>query len=232
MHIQHDPGARPPAPRPCLLVAGASGAGRGEAAPRFLDAVDGGRPPTAGPALRWGWKRAWLAASVALLAGAGMVLNAVWPEREAPSIATELAPRPAAAAVDVAAPVRGPARIERLEMPMAPRPAAIAASAPAAGAAQARVDGPAAVAATAARGPLRSPTKRRQEAAVAADAAVPAASARTAAEALADPEPPQGLQADADAELLQAVMEWDQRHPPAPAPGRAVAPAARASSPP
>lgn len=233
MHIQHDPGARSPAPRPSLLVAGVSRAGRGEAAPpRFLDAVDGGRAPSAGPPLRWGWKPAWLMSAVALLAGTGMVVGVGWPERAAPAIAVEVPPQPAAMAADVAAPARGPARIERLETPTAPRPVALAASAaltPTAGAAQDRAEWPAAVAATAARGPVRPPVKRRREAAVtAADAAVPAASAWMSAEALADPKPPQGLQADADADLLQAVMAWDQRHPSAPG----QAPAASASSPP
>lgn len=221
MHIQHDPDTRPPAPRPCLLVAGASGAGRGEAAPpRFLDAVDGGREPMADPALRWGWKPAWWMSGVALLAGGGLVLSAGWTEREAPAVAVEVAPQPAAAAADVAAPARGPARIERVEVLPAPRPVVLAVSAPAAVAAQARLESPAA-----ARDPAQSSMPRRQE--------VAAASAGTPAEVLADPEPPQtqqSLQADADAELLRAVMDWDQRHPPAP--GRAAAPAARASGPP
>lgn len=236
MQIQHDPDARSPAPRPSLLVAGASSTGRGEGAPpRFLDAVDGGRAPMAGPALHRGWKPAWLAGGVALLIGAGMVLSAGWPGRKSPAIAAEVALQPATAATNVTLPARGPARIERLETPASPRPLVLAASAaltPTAGAAQAHADGPAAVAATAARGPARLPMKRRQET-VAADAAAPAEPAWTPAAASADPEPlqaPEGLQADADAELLQAVMDWNQRHPPAL--GRVAAPAARASGPP
>ena len=232
MQIQHDPGARSPAPRPSLLVASASGSGRGEAAPpRFLDAVDGGRAPTAGLAQRSGWKPARLMRGMALLAGGGLVLGVgwtafAWREQPVPA-AVDAPPQPAATAVEVASPARGPARIERLETP-APRPVVLAASASAAGGAQARWDS-----AAVARGPVRPPMKRRQDAAApAADAAAPAGSAWTPAEALADPEPPQapeGLQADADAALLQAVMDWDQRHPPAS--GRAAAPAARASGP-
>lgn len=237
MYIQHDPGARSPAPRPSLLVAGVSGTGRGEAAaPRFLDAVDGGRAPTAGPVLRWCWKPARLMRGVALLAAVGLVLGVgwtafAWREQAVPA-AVDAPSQPVATAAEVAAPARGPARIERLEMSPAQRPVVYSAFAPAAGGAQARLDSPAAVAAAAARGLVRPPTKRRQEAAVAADTVVPAGSAWAPAEAPADPEPPPpaGLQADADAELLQAVMDWDQRHPPAL--GRAAAPAARASSPP
>ncbi|WP_298235102.1 hypothetical protein [uncultured Azohydromonas sp.] len=225
MHIQHDPDARSPAPRPSLLVAGVSRASRGEAAapPRFLDSVDGARAPTAGPALRWACKPAWLAGGVALLAGVGMVLGigqgaSAWLEQEAPATA-DAPPRPAATAVDIAVPARGPARIERLET--VPRPVALAASTPAPGAAQDRPGSPAAMAAAAAHGRARPPMPRRQEAAAAADAAMPA-------EALADPQALESVQADADAELLQAVMAWDQRHPPTPE--RAAVPAARASS--
>jgi hypothetical protein len=245
MHSPHS-GTQSPAPRPSLFDP-ATRAAPGAAPPRFLDALDPERAlRTASQGAPGCHRTLALAAGAVLLAGVGVLLGVTWKtfavpggEASRPAVpATQLVivapPGPSREDAGFGVPARGPARIERVD----PRPAMRSATAPtpAVPRALAEVAPPSNEPHPGAPHPA---TQRLQRAAFNPRPAPPSAAWSAAPEASAalgapaDRLPAQqavsDIEDDTDAELLDAVMAWDARHPPVP--GRATVPAAPASKP-
>lgn len=222
------PDARSEPARPSLLEHGAAD---GDEPSRFLDALDPARAPGSGRSASPRSAKPPVRSPLGLLlAGAGVLLGmggwllmALDPQTPPPAQRLGTAP-PAHSPQDAGAalPVRGPARIERVEPRPVPSPskpaAATAPPAPRLPAAAALPPGDAHPGTAQTSAPrlqrtaaVQAPTTAAWKAPAEADAvAQPAGPPQTAArQAAAD------VETDAEAELLDAVRAWDASHPPA-----------------
>jgi hypothetical protein len=247
MHSPHS-GARSSAPRPSLFDP-ATHAAPGAAPLRFLDALDPERAlPTASQGAPGCHRTLVLAAGAVMLAGVGALLGVSWKTFAVPGgeasraavpvtqLVTVVPPGPSREDAGAGVPARGPARIERVDPRPTTRSGSPALPAPVASRVLAEAPPPSNEHHP---GRLRPAPQRlprgdfspRPAPPSAAWSALPKASAAFGGpgrQGLAQQAAPE-IEHDADAELLDAVMAWDARHPPAPE--RATVPAAPASKP-